>query len=478
MRTERGDVMVVERLTSLLQICEPSTESAPSWDEIDAEFSSIIAPIHYRLCSGETEPVEAANTFSILLRAHLERFEEPKSATNGNKQLIHRTRRIEKVTEKLRNLKKSLGKSRERNSSSFMHAIRAHNKLLKASRSYDQRKDLRRQERAFRENPWSFAKKACDGPRYNVVPSFNELVATNYFATILDRNNSNYSGLPNWVKEVTPSPDPKHMSPFDLSPITPGIVKRTLMKRSSNSSPGEDGITYHHLKKLPSTHHFLATLFSKILLEKPKVPEVWCEARIKLFFKGGDDKNPANFRPIALTSAIGKLYHKIIAHRLERFVMDNEIVDASLQKGFLTGINGTVEHIFAVSAIVQNALQNGLPFAMTFLDLQNAFGSISHHLILDVLVHCRLPEQITAYITDLYSKLMAYVKTKKWSTGQLKIGRGVFQGDTLSPLIFLIAFNPIIQLAQSLDTCGFHLRLPKSQCDSPKSNSVHICSLE
>ena len=207
------------------------------------------------------------------------------------------------------------------------------------------------------------------------------------------------------MKEVMPSPDPKHMSPFDLSPITPGIVKRTLMKRSSNSSPGEDGITYHHLKKLPSTHHFLATLFSKILLEKPKAPEVWCEARIKLVFKDGDDNNPANFRPIALTSAIGKLYHKIIAHRLERFVMDNEIVDASLQKGFLTGINGTMEHIFAVSAIVQNALQNGLPFAMTFLDLQNAFGSISHDLILDVLVHCRLPEQITAYITDLYSNL-------------------------------------------------------------------------
>ena len=87
---------------------------------------------------------------------------------------------------------------------------------------------------------------------------------------------------------------------------------------------------------------------------------------------------PANFRPIALTSAIGKLYHKIIALRLERFALENNIIDASLQKGFLTGINGTMEHIFSVSAIVQNALQHGLPLAMTFLDLANAFGSVSH----------------------------------------------------------------------------------------------------
>ena len=63
---------------------------------------------------------------------------------------------------------------------------------------------------------------------------------------------------------------------------------------------------------------------------------------------------------------------------LERFVLDNNIIDASLRKGFLTGINGTMEHIFSVSAIVQNALQHSLPLAMTFLDLENVFGSISH----------------------------------------------------------------------------------------------------
>ena len=40
------------------------------------------------------------------------------------------------------------------------------------------------------------------------------------------------------------------------------------------------------------------------------------------------------------------------------------------------------------------------------------------------------------------------------------IKRGVFQGDTLSPLIFLAVFNTLIQLCNSLSTCGFSLRLP------------------
>ena len=126
---------------------------------------------------------------------------------------------------------------------------------------------------------------------------------------------------------------------------------------------------------MSSTHHFLATLFSKILLEKHTVPESWCEARIKLVYKGGDDHSPANFCPIALTSAVGKLFHKIVALRFERFVMDNGIIDTNLRKVFLTRINGTMEHIFSVSAIVQNSLQHGLPLAMTFLDLQRMVES-------------------------------------------------------------------------------------------------------
>ena len=197
----------------------------------------------------------------------------------------------------------------------------------------------RRQERAFKENPWNFAKNACAGSNVNIEPNSGVSEAYNYFATIANGNSSRYNTSENqclakWIDEVMPSPDLDEITPFDLSAITPGSIKRVLAKRSSNSSPGEDRITYHHLKKMPSTNHFLATLFSKVLLEKHTAPESWCEAIIKLVYKGGDNHPSANFRPIALTSIFGKLFHKIVALRLERFVMDNGIIDTSLQKRF------------------------------------------------------------------------------------------------------------------------------------------------
>ena len=45
------------------------------------------------------------------------------------------------------------------------------------------------------------------------------------------------------------------------------------------------------------------------------------------------------------------------------------------------------------------------------------------------------------------------------ATSSFPSRKGVFQGGTLSPLIFPITFHPIIQLAQSLSTCGFRLKL-------------------
>ena len=153
----------------------------------------------------------------------------------------------------------------------------------------------------------------------SIDPNFSASDAYNHFAVTFDGSNFRYNtpdqpGLPKWVQDIMPPPELEEMTPFSLSPITPGKVKRVLMKRSSNSSPGDDGITYHHLKKMPSTHRFLAALFSKILCEEHVSPDVWCEARIKLIFKGGDSKSPANFRPIALTSTIGKLFTKTLRY--------------------------------------------------------------------------------------------------------------------------------------------------------------------
>ena len=101
--------MVVERSFHLSQFSEATTTTENiAWDLIDAEFTSIISPVHNRLSSGEELPIEAASIFAFLLNTHLERHEIlPVRPSNRAKppDLLHRTRRIEKV---VKGMKQSL----------------------------------------------------------------------------------------------------------------------------------------------------------------------------------------------------------------------------------------------------------------------------------------------------------------------------------------------------------------------------------
>ena len=93
-----------------------------------------------------------------------------------------------------------------------------------------------------------------------------------------------------------------------------------------------------------------------------------------------------------------------------------------------------------------------------------------------MLNHIKLPPQVISYIMSGYSKLSATIKTKEWTILPFNIKRGVFQGDTLSPLIFLVAFNPLIQVYDNLSTCSFSLRLPVANSSGlpPVNSTIYV----
>ena len=162
----------------------------------------------------------------------------------------------------------------------------------------------------------------------------------------------------------------RSVNEFDMSPICPREVKQVLKRCSLSSAPGPDGITYSHLKKLPSCHNFLATLYSKILLQSHSAPVSWCQGKTILSHKKGDTSLPKNFRPITLTSVIGKRFHCILSLCLEKFVQSNKLLDSSIQKGFLFVINGTMEHIFCIDSLLANARSSKEPIVTSFFDLK------------------------------------------------------------------------------------------------------------
>ena len=62
------------------------------------------------------------------------------------------------------------------------------------------------------------------------------------------------------------------------------------------------------------------------------------------------------------------------------------------------------------------------------------------------------------YITNLYSRLSGVITGPSWTTTKFPFRTGIFQGDLLSPVIFILVFNPSIQyLKLKEDRYGYKL---------------------
>jgi hypothetical protein len=135
-----------------------------------------------------------------------------------------------------------------------------------------------------------------------------------------------------------------------------------------------------------------------------------------------------------------------------------------------------MEHIASLTALIENARSVHSPLFVTFLDLANAFGSVSHQFIHDMLTLIQLPASITGYLHNLYSKLQAFVSTPLWNTDTFAIQRGVFQGDTISPIIFLLCFEPLVKLATQDPSKGYvpRIAIPGSDSLPPVGSTIYL----
>ena len=129
-----------------------------------------------------------------------------------------------------------------------------------------------------------------------------------------------------------------------------------------------------------------------------------------------------------------------------------------------------MEHIFTLTSIINHARKNDLPLTITFIDFKNVFGSISHSFVKDIMFHMKVPDNIIKYITNLYDSLTGFVHSSSWVTSVFPITRGVFQGDTMSPIIFLMALTPAIKMMGKINCPGFYFTIP-----IPKSQDVPHC---
>ena len=139
---------------------------------------------------------------------------------------------------------------------------------------------------------------------------------------------------------------------------------------------GKDDIP-NSLIKNPATQ--LAPVVTKIVqysIDCGESPDDWKCGRVCPVYKKGPITDPLNYRPIALTSVLGKQLEHIIAKKLRLYLDDKKLL-ADIQHGFRQRRSCETQLVTTIHAI--NKLNDsGADVDAIVLDFSKAFDKVSH----------------------------------------------------------------------------------------------------
>ena len=131
--------------------------------------------------------------------------------------------------------------------------------------------------------------------------------------------------------------------------------------------------------------------------------------------------------------------------RLQQYVYC-ELSDT--QAGFRKG-RGTREQIANICWSIKKAREFHRNIYFCFIDYAKAFDCVDHHKLWKILQEMGIPDHLTCLLRNLYTGQEATVRTGDGTTDWFQIRKRVHQGCILSPCLFNLYSEYIMQKCQA-----------------------------
>ena len=227
------------------------------------------------------------------------------------------------------------------------------------------------------------------------------------------------------------------------APFLANDFYHAIKHSSKNSAPGPNSLPYEVLQLAPHKWALvLELLFDQQLHQRDSLTPLQLVSTLVLLHKKGPKTLAKNYRPISLLNVDVKLLTSILAFRLQKHI--KSIVHPD-QQGFIKGCN-IMTNIQRLEDMMHYMKLYSPSSMVALLDFEKAFDRVDHHYLQHVLQHYGFPQVFLDVIQVIYTNRRSRILVNGRLSNPFCIQRGVLQGDPLSPLLFVLALEPMCQL--------------------------------
>ena len=243
------------------------------------------------------------------------------------------------------------------------------------------------------------------------------------------------------------------MSEFDKQEdirISVENVKTTIRKMTNWKAPGPDFVQGYWFKRFSTLHSRLIEDLQTCIVEGD-VPTWMTKRRITFIQKDPEKGNAANnYSPIACLPLMWKLLTSILAEKIYAHLSEKN-VPPDEQKGCRKDSRGTKYQLLIDKQVLKHCKNHQHNLAVGWIDYKKAYYMVSHRWLIEAMKMVEIADNIANLFENSKETWRTELIAYNESLGEVDIKRGIFQGDSFSPLLFVVVLIPLSIILSETD---------------------------